>query len=349
MEEKNLRLYKLQKGDKLIFILFFLIFSLLLILSNEDLEENWIDGLYTVIMLVGNAVLIVYFLVFRWLKQFNSRKYYSLLVLKTISFTVFLLALQGVIYYYYIEVTPDEEGVTLWDFINVSIIILLLSSILLGIIMLKKGVGSQVQMLKTENLQKNYELRALKKQIDPHFLFNNLNTLDAFIETDVDKAKPYIQRLAKLYQYLIRTQDEDTVNLKEEMSFAKDYIYLIKERFGENYQFNVINRRTKNEERLIPPCAIQTVFENIVKHNNASRGNPIITKIIVEDDQIIISNNVRSKRESVISFGVGLSNLQSRYQILCNRPLEVEIDEHYTIKLPLILKLNDHKHEHHNN
>ena len=120
MEEKNLRLYKLQKGDKLIFILFFLIFSLLLILSNEDLEENWIDGLYTVIMLVGNAVLIVYFLVFRWLKQFNSRKYYSLLVLKTISFTVFLLALQGVIYYYYIEVTPDEEGVTLWDFINVS-------------------------------------------------------------------------------------------------------------------------------------------------------------------------------------------------------------------------------------
>ncbi|WMX13116.1 histidine kinase [Aureispira sp. CCB-E] len=349
MAEENLRLYKLQKGDKLIFILFFWIFSLLLILSSEDMGEKWIYGLYTVMVFVGNAVLVVYFIVFRWLKQLNTRKHYLLLILKTILFTVFLLAFQGLVYYYFIEVTPDEEGVTLGDFINVSIIILLLSSILLGIIMLKKGVGSQIQMLKIENLQKTYELKNLKKQIDPHFLFNNLNTLDAFIETDVGKAKPYIQRLAKLYQYLIRTQDEDTVNLEEEMNFANDYIYLIKERFGENYQFNIINKRTKKEERLIPPCAIQTVFENIVKHNNASRGKPIITKIIVEDEQMVISNNIRSKEEPVVSFGVGLSNLQSRYQILCNLPLIVEVDENYTITLPLILKINDHKYERYNN
>ncbi|MEL6719328.1 MAG: histidine kinase [Bacteroidota bacterium] len=349
MEEKNLPLYKLQQVDKLIFFLFSLFFSLLLILSSNDLEDDWREALYTVIIFVGNAVLLVYFIIFKWLKQFNTRKHYLFIILKTILFTVILLAVQGFIYYRLVEVTPDEEGVDVGDFINVFIIVLLLSSILLGVIMLKKGVESQVQMLRTENLQKTYELIALKKQIDPHFLFNNLNTLDAFIETDVGKAKPYIQKLAKLYQYLIRTQEEDTVSLKEEMNFAKDYIYLIKERFGENYQFNITDKRTKKEERLIPPCAVQTVFENIVKHNNASRGKPIITKIMIEDEQMVISNNIRSKEELVISFGVGLSNLQARYQLLCNRPLTVEVDEDYTITLPLITNLNNHKYGRYHN
>ncbi|HAA22995.1 MAG TPA: hypothetical protein DCR93_31875 [Cytophagales bacterium] len=342
MDEEKSSLYSLHKSDKVIFILFFVFFSILFLLFSDEAEDNWVEGLYTVFILVGNAVALVYFIVFRWLQRLPTRKYYLLLILKILSFTVILLAIQGFIFYQFIEVTPDEAGVTLGDFINVMFIVLLLGSVLMGVVMFKKGNESQFQMLKAENLQKTYELRLLKSQIDPHFLFNNLNTLDALIDTEVKSAKLYIQRLAKLYHYLVRTQDEDTVNLEEEMNFAKDYIYLIQERFGDNYQFSIVNNRKTNEERLIPPCAAQTVFENIVKHNNASRGNPIITKIVVEDEQIVISNNIRSKKEPVLSFGVGLSNLQSRYQILCNRPLTVKVDSSYTITLPLILKLKDH-------
>lgn len=343
MGETNLRLYKLQKGDKIIFVLFFLISSFLLMLLEKDSKDNWIEILYVIIVFIGNAVILIYSIVFKWLRRFSTGTHYLFLIAKIILLTTFLLIVQGLFYHFFIEVTPDKETATLGEFVTVFITILLLSSVLLGVIMLKKGNETRIQMLQNESLQKSNELRILKSQIDPHFLFNNLNTLDALIDTDIKKAKPYIQRLAKLYQYLIRTQSEDTVNLKEEMNFAKDYIYLIKERFGENYQFEIIDERKKNEEMLIPPCAIQTVFENIVKHNNASRGNPIITKIIVEDELLVISNNIRSKKEPIVSFGIGLSNLQSRYQILCNRPLKVEVNERYTIKLPLIQKLTDNK------
>ena len=351
MGKTALPLYKLEKGDKIIFVLFFLIFSALLLLTEDEPEEPFVEDLYLVAILTGNAVVLVYFTVFKWLKQFDENRYYFFIVVKIILLALFLLGLQNAFFYSFIgsEMNPQED-VTWLDIVGVLIVMLLLSGVLLGVIMLKKGVGTQIQILKTENLHKSYELKALKSQIDPHFLFNNLNTLDALIDTDVKKAKPYIQRLAKLYQYLLATQEEDTVNLKEEMNFAEDYIYLIKERFGDNYQFKIIDeRKNKREEKLIPPGAIQTVFENVVKHNNASKHHPVIAEIIIQDEQLVISNNIRSKKDPIVSFGIGLNNLQSRYQILCNRPLGVQLDKRFTIILPLIQKLNGHKHEGDNN
>lgn len=340
MKEKVQPLYKLEKQDKIIFLLFFLVFSFLLVITTDISGDTWIEDIYTCIVFVGNPIVLVYFIVFRWLKPISQIKHYFFLFLNSTVLAFILLGLQSLFFYTLIEVSPDEEFINWEDIVGSLLILFLLSSVLLGIIMLKKGSETQIKMLENENLYQSNELKILKNQIDPHFLFNNLNSLDALIDTNVEKAKPYIQRLAQLYQYILATQDEDTVNLKSELNFAEDYIYLIKERFGNNYQFEIIDERKKQQEKLVPPGAIQTVFENIVKHNNASRNNPILAEVIIQDDQLVISNNLRSKKEPITSFGIGLNNLHARYQILCHRTIEIKTDDRFTITLPLIQKLN---------
>ncbi|PKV51929.1 histidine kinase [Aquimarina sp. MAR_2010_214] len=338
MKEKKPALYQLKRTDKIIFIIFFIIFSLLPILTDDDRNKE--PEIYPIwIVLSIDAIVLVYLIAFKWLKEFKN-KYYLILLLKIFAITLLLLVPQIFIYNLLFEakliVSQHEFFV---DVLSLLLYILIISSILFGLIMFNKNIEVQIKLLKNESTRKSNELRVLKSQIDPHFLFNNLNTLDALIDTDVKKAKPYIERLAKLYQYLLATIDEDTVSLNEEIDFAKDYIYLIKERFGNDYQFQIINQCKKDEDKLIPPCAIQTAFENIIKHNNASKQNPITIKIIIEDEHVAISNNISLKTNPVKSFGIGLNNLQSRYKILCNRTIEVAIDDHYTITLPLIQKL----------
>lgn len=348
MKEASSPLYKLQKGDKLIFALYFIVVSTLLLITDEDPKENWIEDLFMVLLLVGNSIVIVYFSIFRWLKRDNKRSQYLSLALKVLLLVLLLIGIEWVFFDHFIEGVTETS--TSWmDLVGVLFVILLLSGVLLGIIMVKKGVDAQIQVLKTENLRKSSELKALKNQLDPHFLFNNFNTLDALIDTDTKKAKIYIQRFAKLYQYLLSVQEEDTVSLEEEMSFANDYMYMIKERFGDNYQFKVIDERKTQETKLIPPAAVQTVLENIVKHNTATKACPIIAELVLQDEQLVITNTIRSKETPATSFGIGLSNLQSRYELLSNRQLEVEISDVYLIRLPLIRELNNTKHESHNN
>lgn len=337
MEKKNSTFYQLNRTDKIIFASFFLIFPALTLLDSNDEGEDALSEYLLWVVLTADAIVIIYFSVFKWLKKFKGKGHYLILFLKATILSSLLIFTELMIHLFIfgVDQSQDEDS-GLSVFITMLFILLILSTILLGIIMLKKGVDAQVQVFKFENLQKSNELQLLKSQIDPHFLFNNLNTLDALVDTDMEKVKPFIQRLAKLYHYLLATMDEDTICLEREMNFANDYIYLIQERFSDNYQFKIINNRKDKVAKFIPPGAIQTVFENIIKHNNASKQHPIKTEIIINDHQIVISNNIRSKEEPIESFGIGLSNLQSRYEILSNLRISIQIDDFYTITLPLI-------------
>lgn len=335
-------LYQFIKGDRKLFVFFFIGFPILMILNNLDDHDNSVDveELFIWILITLNSIWLIYLVVFKWLKQFNNRADYFLIAGRFILYEFILIFIETCLYWFLLE-RGDAPFSEAWDqTFNVFIVSFVNSGMLLGVLMFKKSYEAQVQLQKNKMLQKSNELTILKSQIDPHFLFNNLNTLDALVDIDSKKAKSFIEHLANLYQYILNTKDEDLIELQREIDFAKHYIYLIQVRFDKNYLFEIIDNRKEKKVSMLPTGAIQTAFENIVKHNHAGKTIPIKTTITIEDSQVIIRNNIRSKEKPLKSFGIGLSNLQSRYEILSNEKVEVGINDFYTIKLPLLNVLN---------
>lgn len=190
-----------------------------------------------------------------------------------------------------------------------------------------------------ENQQMAMQLSALKAQINPHFLFNNLNALDDLISRDQQLAREYLHKLSKILRYSIASTDNDIVNLKDEWKFIDDYIYLIEERFGGAYRFNKIKQLTNIEDYLIPPASLQTLVENVVKHNQGNIENPLITTMKIDESSVSISHEKRPKNGSVNQLGTGLNNLRSRYQLLSNKEIIIEDAEIFSVTLPLIKQI----------
>lgn len=194
--------------------------------------------------------------------------------------------------------------------------------LLFGLLLGKKFYESQMQLLKVEKRQKENELKLLRSQVDPHFLFNNLNTLDSLIDSNADKAKEYINRLSLIYRYLIKTKDAEVMELEQEMQLAENYIFLIQTRFGDDYDFEII-KKTSTEGKFIPTGALQTLLENVVKHNKP-KDEPIKTKIELQDTVLTVWNTKSTVASDKESFGTGLENLKTRYQLLSDEKVRIE-------------------------
>jgi len=204
-----------------------------------------------------------------------------------------------------------------------------------AIVLTKKFYESQTQILDIQKQQKENELKLLRSQLDPHFLFNNLNTLDALIDSNPTKAKEYINRLSLIYRYLIQTKDAEVMELIDELHLAENYIFLIKTRFGNDYDFT-ISKNTLLLDKFIPTGALQTLLENVVKHNKSQNGNQIKTTILIDDEWLVITNT-KSKERSKTTLGTGLKNLKSRYQFLSDKEIKIEETATiYKITIPII-------------
>ncbi|MEL6562740.1 MAG: histidine kinase [Bacteroidota bacterium] len=206
----------------------------------------------------------------------------------------------------------------------------------LGILLAKKYYETKVELAQTEKKQKEGELKLLQAQLSPHFLFNNLNTLDALISSDPEQAKKYIAHLSALYRYLINTKDQEVVSLNEELSMIKNYFYLIETRFGKVYVFEVKGQLPK-ADKYLPVGALQVLIENVVKHNRVMAGKSIQTTITIEDEQVTVTNTKDQISESRESFGTGLKNLKERYALLFDKEMKVSDSESkFQVCIPLI-------------
>lgn len=338
MKKQLAAIYQFSKNDLSIYLIFLVGFSGLMGVSSE--EGFNLTDFGVMLWFTATSIIIVHITVFVILNKYIlERRFLSILgwlFLLTLLFSLLDAALQYMTENY----KSDYEELTFITFLGFYLLRLIISGTLLSILMVRQNIKSQFLLLKAENAHKSSELKMLKTQIDPHFLFNNLNTLDALVDTDVKKAKTFIHRLANLYQYLLANRNEEIITLKEELKFAKDYCYLIEERFGTRYQFTFAFETEKTIHKLLPPGAVQTVFENVVKHNTGSFKKPIITEVLVTKDTVIIKNNIRVNRNPVQSYGVGLSNLKARYELLSSKNIKVKKERDYQITLPLLDQLN---------
>ena len=206
----------------------------------------------------------------------------------------------------------------------------------LAILLIKKFYEGQQELTSIQKQQKENELKLLRGQLDPHFLFNNLNTLDSLIDSNPVKAKEYINRLSLIYRYLIQTKDAEVMELSEELDLAKNYIFLIKTRFGNDYEFTIEENIDVND-KFIPTGALQTLLENVVKHNKSIENGIIKTTIQINQGWIIITNSKSKTVSKNESFGTGIQNLKSRYKLLSDSEIQIHnMETKFEIFIPII-------------
>lgn len=193
----------------------------------------------------------------------------------------------------------------------------------------------QVDSIKQERKQIGLQLRALKAQLSPHFLFNSLNTISSLMAKDVSKAEVFIRNLASSYQYTLSTYEEKWVSLKEELAFVSSYQFLLQTRFEEHLRFTVDIPEQKLFHK-VPPLTLQMLVENAVKHNQLLPEEPLHIEIGMDEKWVWVRNNKTKPPKQVPSFKIGLKNIQSRYQLLINKDIQVEDSDFFTVKLPLV-------------
>ncbi|MDL2247648.1 histidine kinase [Bacteroides sp. OttesenSCG-928-J23] len=193
------------------------------------------------------------------------------------------------------------------------------------------------QSLMKENIKTRYD--ALKNQLDPHFLFNSLNTLNGLIGVDDDKAHEYVENLSSVFRYTLRSKTICT--LDEEIEFVNSYVDLLKIRYGENLvvHYNIDERFRKY---YLMPVSIQLLVENAIKHNIISNKKPLF--ILIESTEqgfISVKNLINLKLKNVQNNGVGLANLANRYSLLFQKTINIQNkDGFFSVEIPLIEKMD---------
>ncbi len=201
----------------------------------------------------------------------------------------------------------------------------------------EKVADVENETLRAENLASRYE--ALENQMDPHFLFNSLNTLKSLIDIDVDKAGDFVHQLSNVLRYTLK--NEEVVTLAEELKCVRSYCKMMKMRYGDNLIFDHSIDHDKYDSYYVLPLSIQGLIENAIKHNVISSRQPLTVKITTDDDNhLIISNKIQPKIGKEEGTGIGLANLAERYRIKWNENVEI-FDDGKIFSVTLPLKQND--------
>ena len=190
------------------------------------------------------------------------------------------------------------------------------------------------EMLKRESLQA--QLNALKTQVNPHFLFNNLNTLCSIIPENPKQAVDFVQELSKVYRYILEVKDEKSISVRDEIKVLQAYAFLLKTRFGNNFNLDISITEQEMEYKIVP-FSLQLLVENAIKHNVVSADKPLKIFVHTEDGNLLVSNNLQKKNQIVESTGIGLNNIRNRYKLLTDKLVAVkETALQFTVSIPLI-------------
>lgn len=189
------------------------------------------------------------------------------------------------------------------------------------------------ETLRAENINSRYE--ALKNQIDPHFMFNSLNTLQSLIDIDSEKAEEFVQQMSSVLRYTL--QSKEVATLAEEIDCVRAYCLMMKMRYGDNLQFDHHIDHERYDRHLVLPLSIQGLMENAIKHNVISSKQPLTIHISTTDDNhLVISNKIQPKINKEEGSGIGLANLAERYRLKWNENVEISDDGmNFSVTLPL--------------
>ncbi|MEM7656973.1 MAG: histidine kinase [Bacteroidota bacterium] len=315
------------------------------VFHGETIQHGWgsmlhglmITTIFTISIWEGNH------LIFRWasnrfpeFSQTMARMLVSALL--SVAYTVLIQVVLEAILFYSLNLHPSGAPPIDWMACIVTSLfpLGLMLAVYEGVFFFEKWKDSIRQQEKMALAQVQSQFEALKKQLDPHFLFNSLNTLAYLIDLENEPAQEYLSRLSDVYRYVLETRDRTTVKLEDELGFLEDYLYLNQVRFQDHVQLEQELSPAVKERRL-PALSLQLLVENALKHNVISAEQPLSIRIKEEDGQLWIENNKQMKQGKVPSTRLGLANLQEQYRLLTSQAIEI-IDEpkRFAVRLPLL-------------
>ena len=268
-------------------------------------------------------------------REHGRRRFFAELILTAIS-TIVLSSLVTCVYFTYIRDCEDLRPI-LFSVVTVSLVVnTIVTAIWEAFFLFNqwKQALLNAEKLKKENLQSQFD--SLKNQVNPHFLFNSLNTLATIIPENPDQAVEFVQKLSSVYRYLLQYKDYETVDLKTELDCVNAYLFLQKIRFGDNLQVSVtIPQNYINKQ--IPPLTLQLLVENAIKHNIISQQKPLKVNIYIDDAGLLVTKNNLQKKKSVEgSTKIGLENLMNRFEYIFNQGIDIyDTGEEFIVKVPL--------------
>jgi len=233
-----------------------------------------------------------------------------------------------------IEITND---------ISTTIFFTVLFSVLVFMVLLAREflfswreLALQEVQIKNELLASNFE--ALKNQVNPHFMFNSLNTLTSLIYQNQDLAAKYVGQLSKVYRSVLTANKNEVITIEEELKTLESYIFLQSIRFEDRFKV-LIELEDEVKKKSIPPMVLQMLIENCIKHNEITEEKPLVIKIYQEEEMVCVKNTKALKQ--VLpgdKSSIGLANIKSRYEMLSDTPVEIlDRDVEFIVKLPLLI------------
>ena len=218
-----------------------------------------------------------------------------------------------------------------WTF---AVVVSLLYGRIYTLISQRQTVVVENERLKNENLTTRYNM--LVGQINPHFLFNSLNSLAMLVREKQDgKALFYIDQLSYAFRYIIQNGQSTLITLREELKFAEAYSYLFKIRYADKLFFDV-DVADEYLDWQLPTLSLQPLIGNAVKHNTITRSNPFHVSIRTEGPWLVVSNPKIPKQTPEPSTGIGLNNLNNRWRLITGREVEIiDTDREFAVRMPL--------------
>jgi two-component system, LytTR family, sensor kinase len=194
-------------------------------------------------------------------------------------------------------------------------------------------------LIRAERLEKEksqVQFDNLKNQLNPHFLFNALTSLNGLIFENQKLASEFLQQLSKVYRYVLQHSDRNFVSLKTELDFIRNYIQLAETRFCGALKIN-LTIAAHAEEQAIVPVTLQVLIENAIKHNIIDKEKPLVIDLVTVGDYLVVSNNLQVRKTVESSNKQGLERLKSLYSFLTDKPVIIEpADDRFSVKVPLI-------------
>jgi hypothetical protein len=307
-------------------------FFIIFILSRSPLEQEAMYEIIREIMTNSFALIVLACVNIMFIRSLASRTKNTSKISTAFLYISFMI-LAAILEVFLIDIKSDS-------FLLIFIIAMIAQVTMYCIVyMINYAITARIEM-NTEREKANmaqYRYLKLKRQVDPHFLFNSLNILDCLIsDAKTDQASIYTHKLASIYRYMIKSEEEEVVPLRDEMVFVDLYVDLLKVRFPEGFDV-IVDVPQEELSRFVPPCSIQLLIENATKHNTVSVDNPLIVRVESRNGHVSVSNNIIPKMTTVNSTGLGQQYIRQLYLDLSGKQIEInKTNDTYCVTLPLL-------------
>jgi len=205
------------------------------------------------------------------------------------------------------------------------------------VFLLRDWETDRLRSARMEHARLQTELESLGREVDPHFLFNNLNALAHLVEQRNDAASWFIRTLSATYQYVLDCRGRSLVRLEEELGALERHRALAAIRYGGDVRLDVQVQRADADRLLLPPVSLPELFQNALKHNTVAADRPLNIRVRLEEETLVVENSLRPGLTQVRSTRIGLTNMRERFRMATNRTMVWGVErDRFVVRLPLV-------------